>query len=150
MDFDTRQHRRRVILDRIVLAAQILAVVYLATHALIAWQAWQSDGVIASLLTLILLGFGDLYWGMRWSYEGDAPWLGGVALAAAAVCFTSWTMRGIFNRWMSGFAVEMLEDFGEEVGRITKDREVEDAVEVQPGEDGKDAAQDPGETRPRE
>ncbi len=149
MGFDARQDRRRVVLERVMLAAQALAVVWLSAHALITWRAWESDGFLAALLTLVLLGFGDLYWGLRWGYEGDW-WIAGVALAAAAVCFVSWAVRPMFNRWIGSLTVEMLEDFSDELGRMAKDREAEDAVEIPPDGDGKELPPNSDEPPPRE
>lgn len=123
MSFDARQQHRKVILDRIILACQVVAVLYLATHALIAWRAYGIDGIWAAILTFVTLGFGDLYWGLRWAYEGADPWLAAAALAAAAVCFTSWATRGMFNRWAMRFTASMLDDFGSELSRMREDAE---------------------------
>jgi hypothetical protein len=90
LTFEARHADRKRILDRIILAAQIVAVLYLATHALISWRAYAIDGILAALLTFLLLGFGDLYWGLRWAYEGEEPWLAAVALGTAILCFASW------------------------------------------------------------
>ena len=128
MSFDARQAQRKKILDRIVLASQAVMVLYLAMHTLIAYAAFTIDGVVAAVLTFVLLGFGDLYWGLRWAYEGDAPWQATTALAAAAVCFTSWATRGMFNRWATSFTIDMLDDFSDEMKRMSKDLgEPEDA-----------------------
>jgi hypothetical protein len=132
MSFEARHAHRKRILDRIILAAQVVAVLYLATHALIAWHAYEIDGVLAALLTFVLLGFGDLYWGLRWAYEGGEPWLAAVALAAAALCFASWATRPAFNRWAMSFTADMLEDVGSEIGRMREETETIDA-EKTPG-----------------
>jgi hypothetical protein len=141
MSFDTRQSQRKRILDRIILAAQVAAVLYLATHALIAWRAYEIDGIASAILTFVFLGFGDLYWGLRWAYEGADLRLAAVALGAAAVCFTSWATRGMFNRWAMRFTADMLEDMGSELGRMRD--EVED-IDVEPieGEKARDETSD--------
>lgn len=118
MSFEARNDQRRRLLDRIILAGQVVAVLYLATHALITWRAYEIDGGVAAFLTFVLLGFGDLYWGLRWAYEGGIPWIAGLALAAAALCFASWATRGMFNRWAMKFTATMLEDLGSELGRM--------------------------------
>lgn len=123
MSFEDRHAERKRILDRIILASQVVAVVYLATHALIAWRAYEADGIWAAVITFVLLGFGDLYWGLRWAYEGGEPGLAAVALAAAALCFTSWATRGMFNRWAMTFTADMLDDFGSELKRLRDETE---------------------------
>ena len=133
MNFDARQLHRKRILDRIILAAQVVAVLYLATHVLIAWRAYEIDGIWSAALTFVSLGFGDLYWGLRWAYEGADPWLAAVALAAAALCFTSWATKGMFNRWAMKFSTAMLEDFGSELGKMRQEAETIDP-EIAPGE----------------
>lgn len=125
MNFEARSARRSQVLERIILASQVVAVLYLATHVLIAWSAYKEDGVAAAILTLILLGFGDLYWGVRWAYEDGASWQAGAALAAAVLCFLSWGFRPIFNRWAANFTIDMLEDFTGEIDRIAKDSEAD-------------------------
>ncbi len=133
MNFDARQLHRKRILDRIILAAQVVAVLYLATHVLIAWRAYEIDGIWSAALTFVSLGFGDLYWGLRWAYEGADPWLAIVALAAATLCFASWATRGMFNRWAMKFSTTMLEDFGSELGKMRREAEAIDR-EKAPGE----------------
>jgi hypothetical protein len=123
LSFDTRHAERKRILDRIILAAQVVAVLYLATHALIAWRAYATDGILAAAMTFVLLGFGDLYWGARWAYEGDEPRLAAVALAAATLCFASWITRPMFNRWAMRFTADMLDDFGSELKRMQNEAE---------------------------
>jgi hypothetical protein len=151
MSFDARHEQRKRLLDRIILAGQVVAVLYLATHALIAWRAFAIDGVAAALLTFVLLGFGDLYWGLRWAHEGEDRWIAGLALAAAALCFVSWATRGMFNRWAMKFTATMLEDFGSELGKMRQDtdRDTEaDKPKDAPGED--DDGRPGGGARPPE
>lgn len=146
MNFDNRQNQRKVILDRIMLAAQVLAIVYLAAHALITWKAFEVDGIIAALLTLVLLGFGDLYWGLRWAWEGQFPWQTTVALVTATLCFASWATRRRFNRWMNQFTIDMLQDFGDELKTISTQADQQDAKETQSDDDGNDPPHDGNKT----
>jgi hypothetical protein len=133
MSFEARHEQRKRLLDRIILAGQVVAVLYLATHALIAWRAYEIDGAASAVVTFVLLGFGDLYWGLRWAHEGRDPWIAGLALAAAALCFASWATRGMFNRWAMKFSTTMLEDFGSELGKMRQEAEAIDR-ENAPGE----------------
>lgn len=153
MSFEARHEHRKRILDRIIIVAQVVAVLYLATHALIAWRAYEVDGIVAALLTFVLLGFGDLYWGLRWAYEGAGTWLVAVALTTAALCFTSWATRGMFNRWMMRFTVDMLEDVGSELGRMREEAETIDGKTID-GENVPDKSNDGdppgGGARPQE
>ena len=143
MSFDIRQDRRKIILGRIMLAAQVLAIVYLAAHALITWKAFEIDGIVAALSTLVLLGFGDLYWGLRWAWEGESPWQATVALVTAALCFASWATRSRFNRWMNRFTIDMLQDFGNEMKTISTQAEQENPEE---DEDGNEPPHDASKT----
>jgi hypothetical protein len=127
--FEGRQDRRRKVLARIILASQVVAVLYLGVHGLITWRAYEADGVLAAILTLVLLGFGDLYWAIRWFYEGAAPDMASLALLAAIVCFVSWATRGLFDRWARDFTVEMLQDFGKELDQIKAEWEAADKAE---------------------
>lgn len=118
MGFEERQAQRHRVLERVMLAAQAVGVLYLAAHSGIAWMAYREDGVVAALLSLGLLGFGDLYWGLRWAMQEGRGALAAVALGAAAVCFASWALRPRFNAWALRLTGEMLGDLGEEIDRI--------------------------------
>lgn len=145
MGFDERQAERHKRLERVMLAAQAVGVLYLAAHAGISWMAFREDGVVAAIVSFMLLGVGDLYWGVRWTMEGRGV-LAGVALAAAAVCFASWVFRPRFNAWANQLTVEMLGDLGEEIGRMRGDSERSAAVD---GEGGGEDASGSGGARQR-
>lgn len=123
MGFEERQAERHKLLERAMLAAQAVGVLYLAAHAGIAWMAYGEDGVVAALLSLGLLGFGDLYWGLRWAMQEGRGALAGVALGAAAVCFASWALRPRFNAWAMRLTGEMLGDLGKELACLRSDEE---------------------------
>lgn len=121
MSFDHRQEQRKRILQRAMLYFQALAFAYLAIHAAVAWLAYKADGVLVSFGTLITLGFGDLYWLIRWGRElGAVPesYLAGVA---ALVCFASWITRPLFDRWVARFTREMLADTADELSAISRE-----------------------------
>jgi hypothetical protein len=122
MGFDERQAERYRLLERVMLAAQSVAILYLAAHVGIAWMAYREDGVVAALVSLVLLGFGDLYWGLRWAMQEGRGALAGVALTAAAVCFASWVLRPRFDAWARQITAEMLTDLGNELDRVRLDR----------------------------
>ncbi len=136
MKFQTRQEQRRRLLERVVLASQVLAAGYLAVHALISWRAYEEQGAASALLTFVLLGFGDLYWALRWLYEDYGHGTGWVALVTAGVCFASWVLRPWYNAWIMSLMIEMLEDFANEHSSSAPDQS--DAtvagVETKPGD----------------
>lgn len=119
--FEHRQARRKIIIERVMLAAQILAVLYLALHALIAWRAYEIDGVTAAILTFVLLGFGDLYWAVRTVQDGAALDYAALCFLTAGICFASWLTRGMFQRWIATFTTDMLDDFCQEMQSIEEE-----------------------------
>jgi hypothetical protein len=121
MSFDERHHRRQIILDRVMLASQVLAVFYMAIHLMIVWESFNERGALAALATFITLGFGDAYWTVHWlQFEGASGRMM-VAGLAAIVCFTSWLTRPMFNRWINSFTIDMVKDFTDEIDQTLKE-----------------------------
>lgn len=125
MSFETRQATRKRTIDRVVLAYKMLGLVYMALHIAVAALAFKLGSVGAALLTLITLGFGDLYWAVTWTASGGYAWQAAVAFLAAALCFFSWLTKPYFNRWIATFASEMLSDTAAEIEQITRQREAD-------------------------
>ena len=121
MSFDDRHTRRKIVLDRLMLAAQVLAVFYMAIHLMIVWEVYNERGAWPALATVTTLGFGDAYWAIEWlQFEGASGRML-VAALAAAICFTSWLTRPMFNRWINSFTIDMLTDFTQEIDLTLKD-----------------------------
>lgn len=121
MSFEVRQKARLSLLDVLVTAFRAIAIAYLALHGAVTWFAYQAAGLAEALLTLVLLGFGDLYWTVTWwQVEPDGAAI--VALAASALCFVSWLGKPLFNRWVARFTRDMLDDATGEFQRMTADR----------------------------
>jgi hypothetical protein len=121
--FEKRQARRTLILERITLAAQVLFILYLAAHTAVAWQAYREDGAATAILTFLLLGFGDLYWALRWLSQEEQGSIGLVALVSALTCFASWTFRPWFNAWIMRHTLGMLQDFSREMETLARQAE---------------------------
>ncbi len=125
MSFELRHARRMRVLKTLIVLFQAVAVAYLAMHAVVTWLAYQQSGALNAVLTFLTLGFGDLYWAIRLVRE--AGMTGGmtgeamVACAAAAVCFTSWVTRPLFDGWVSRFTQGMLADTTKEIGKLVDD-----------------------------
>lgn len=134
MSFEKRHEARTSRLGVLVTFFRALAIAYLSLHAAVAWFAYQATGLVEALLTFVLLGFGDLYWAVRW-WPGEDVGQTVLALAAALICFTSWLTRPLFNRWINSFTADMLKDMTSEIERTIEGRKEE------PGADaGHDAA----------
>lgn len=121
MSFEERQKARTSLLGVLVTFFRALAIGYLCLHAAVTWFAYQATGLFEALITLVLLGFGDLYWAVRW-WPGDETGQTILALIAAFVCFASWLTRPIVNRWMNRFTIDMLRDVTSEIGRSAEAR----------------------------
>lgn len=128
MSFETRQAARKRTIDRVVLAYQMLGLVYMALHAAVAALALKLSSAGAAMLTLISLGFGDLYWAVTWFASGDYAWQAVVAFCAALLCFVSWLTKPYFNSWMADFTSEMLSDTAAEIEQITRQRNAGDTA----------------------
>ncbi|MEQ1670004.1 MAG: hypothetical protein ABL893_04015 [Hyphomicrobium sp.] len=120
MSFDARQATRKRQLERLVLVFQAVAVAYIAMHLAIVWLAFGHAGAVSAFVTLVTLGFGDLYWLIRWAQELGLTGETYVAAAAALVCFASWITRPMFNRWAAGFTKDMLADTAQELKSIQR------------------------------
>lgn len=122
MSFETRQAARKRTIDRVVLAYKMLGLVYMALHIAVTALAFKLGSAGAALLTLITLGFGDLYWAVSWAASGGFAWQAAVAFLAAVLCFVSWLIKPYFNRWIATFTSEMLSDTAAEIEQITRQR----------------------------
>lgn len=129
MSFETRQADRKRTIDRVVLAYKMLGLVYMALHAAVAALAFKLSSAGAAVLTLISLGFGDLYWAVAWAASGEYAWQAVVASCAAVLCFVSWLTKPYFNRWMAEFTSEMLSDTVAEIEQITRQRSADDTAD---------------------
>lgn len=146
MSFDDRQARRKRIIDRVLLTSQVVAVLYLAIHLNVTYLAWAEDGWINAAITLVTLGFGDLYWAGRWLMSNGGTAAGLIALLAALLCFASWIFRPWFNRWISTFTIDMLEDTNAEFDRMTKEAEARERANGATG--GQDPPDQNGRSSP--
>lgn len=136
MSFDERHQRRKIILDRVMLASQVFAVFYMAIHLMVVWEAYNDRSGLAALATFVTLGFGDAFWAIHWlQFEGATARML-VAATAAVACFTSWLTRPMFNRWINSFTIDMLKDFGTELDQTLKDMRTDEPDEGQ-GDDKK-------------
>ena len=133
MNFDARQLHRKRILDRIILAAQVVAVLYLATHVLIAWRAYEIDGIWSAALTFVSSDLATSIGACAGPTKAPTRGLPSSRSQRRALCFTSWATRGMFNRWAMKFSTTMLEDFGSELGKMRQEAEAIDR-EKAPGE----------------
>lgn len=122
MNFERRQDSRKRDIARVMLAAQALAFLYMSLHAAVTALAYKFSGFGEALLTFVTLGFGDLYWAVRWFMEGGQTQIAVVAGAAATACFASWLGRPYFNRWANALTAGMLSDAADELERITASR----------------------------
>lgn len=122
MSFETRQAARKRTIDRVVLAYKMLGLVYMALHIAVTALAFKLGSAGAALLTLITLGFGDLYWAVTWAASGGYAWQAAVAFLAAVLCFFSWLIKPYFNHWIATFTSEMLSDTAAEIEQITRQR----------------------------
>ena len=125
MSFETRQAARKRTIDRVVLAYKMLGLVYMALHIAVAALAFKLGSAGAALLTLITLGFGDLYWAVSWAASGGYAWQAAAAFLAAVLCFFSWLIKPYFNRWIATFTSEMLSDTAAEIEQITRQRNMD-------------------------
>lgn len=121
--FDKRQAERKIFLERLALAGQVIGVTYIAVHIGVTWQAFKIDGWLNAFITFVTLGFGDLYWALRWFSEGRDDWSAPIALGAALLCFISWGTRPLVNQMLNSFTIEMLKDSGKEFDRIAREAE---------------------------
>ncbi|MDX2257556.1 MAG: hypothetical protein NW205_01440 [Hyphomicrobiaceae bacterium] len=149
MSFDERQSARRRHLDLLNTVFLGIAVLYIGAHALIAWRAYAIDGILAALLTFILLGIGDLYWGLRWFYEGGRPVEAAVATGVGVFYFASMAAKPWINAYLMKFTVGMLEDFGGELDTIRKEWDEQDArqAEAAKGDDTDEPRRAPPESQ---
>ena len=137
MSFESRQAARQRTIDRVTLGYKMLGLVYMALHLAVCALAFKLSGAGAALLTLIGLGFGDLYWAVTWASAGGYAWQAGVAFIAAALCFFSWATKPYFNRWMQTFTAEMLSDTAVEIDKITKQSRYDVETDLPPGDEAK-------------
>ncbi len=135
MSFEVRQKARLSLLDVLVTAFRAIAIAYLALHGAVTWFAYQVAGLAEALLTLVLLGVGDLYWTVTW-WEAGPNGAAIVALAASVLCFVSWLGRPLFNRWVARFTRDMLDDATGAIERMTADRR-DDADDPPDGTNGR-------------
>ncbi len=127
MTFETRQSTRKRTLDRVMSAYKMLGLVYMALHMAVTALAYKLSGAAAAVLTLVTLGFSDLYWAVTWAASGAYAWQAVVAFCAAVLCFFSWITKPYFNRWIATFTAEMLSDTAAEIEQITRQRNVDGA-----------------------
>lgn len=121
MTFEHRHAGRMSLLKRLIVIFQAVAVAYLALHAAVTWFAYQQDGALNAIITFLTLGFGDLYWAIRWLRDGGLTGEAAVASVAALVCFASWITRPMFDRWAARFTHDMLADSSREIGKFARD-----------------------------
>lgn len=126
MSFESRQAARQRTIDRVVFAYKMMGLVYMALHIAVAALAFKLSGPGAALVTLLTLGFGDLYWAATWAMTGGYEWQAVVAFCAATICFFSWATKPYFNRWIATFTARMLSDAAAEIEQITKHSSSED------------------------
>lgn len=92
------------------------ALLYLALHGWVSFEAYARHGFLAGLATLLTLGFGDLYWAVTWGFaDPGAGYVGTGAVAAAAMAFLSWGMRGYVDSYLMRLGAEAI---GEALNRI--------------------------------
>lgn len=119
MTFEQRQTARIAVLSRLVVVFQAVAIGYLALHATVSWLAYREAGGGAALVTLLTLGFGDLYWLVQLARRYGLTSETAVAVAATLICFASWLSRPAFNRWVANTERELLSDAAHEIGMLT-------------------------------
>ena len=117
MTYQQRQAARRNLIGILLTAFKAVAILYLAAHFAVVWRAFESEGLLAAIATLVTLGFGDVYWAVRWFGE-DYRNMAWVASSAAALCFASWLTRPFFNRWALNFTLEMVKDLTDEIDDV--------------------------------
>lgn len=137
MTFENRQQNRQRTLARLQLAAQALGLFYLALHGTVVALAYKLTGAGEAFLTLITLGFGDLYWAIQWVRESDHLLIASLAAVSAATCFASWAMRPLFNRWAGQFTAQMLADTATELEKIARQQAVEPKDDAGEDPDGR-------------
>lgn len=142
MSFEARQDARKRTIEHVKLAAQVLAAGYMALHIAVTALAYKLAGVTEAVFTFMTLGFGDLYWAVRWFAQEAQGTSALVAAAAAGSCFTSWIARPFFNRWINGFTSGMLSDTAEEIDRIIANSDGPGDTTQQDGE-AQDVADEP-------
>lgn len=120
MTYKLRQQARVQLLERMAFAFRALAIAYLAMHAVVSWFAYQASGLSEAVLTFVLLGFGDLYWALRLLRDGNDMQAAVLALVTAIVCFGSWMLRPMLNRWVARFAADMLADADSEISKVAR------------------------------
>jgi hypothetical protein len=116
-------------LRKFVAVSRVVFLAYLAAHGAIVVEAHEAAGALAALPTLLSFGFGDLYWGARWAYDGASPVRAVFALMTASVGFLSWAARGLFERQARRYTIEMIEDFSNEIDGVSGE-----TVEARPAE----------------
>lgn len=122
MTFESRHDERRRVLERLQFAAKILAVFYLSLHFAVTVLAFKLGGAWQALVTLVALGFGDLYWAAAWAHEEGRGSITLIAAVSAVTCFASWLLRPAFDRWARSFTADMVADTVQEIDKITMDR----------------------------